>query len=62
MNEDVFNISLRKFLRKVGISGQRSRRLTLADIFMYDPFMAKPPTKLHGVELDPENAGYSRSR
>ena len=24
MNEDVFNMSLRKFLKKVGISGQRS--------------------------------------
>ena len=24
MNEDVFNMSLRKFLKKVGITGQRS--------------------------------------
>ncbi len=24
MNEDVFNMSLRKYLKKVGISGQRS--------------------------------------
>jgi hypothetical protein len=31
MNEDVFNMSLRKFLKKVGISGQRSIEITVRD-------------------------------
>ena len=31
MNEDVFNMSLRKFLKKVGISGQRSIEIAVRD-------------------------------
>ncbi len=31
MNEDVFNMSLRKFLKKVGITGQRSIEVTVRD-------------------------------
>jgi Family of unknown function (DUF6494) len=31
MNEDVFNMSLRKFLKKVGINGQRAVELTVRE-------------------------------
>ena len=31
MNEDVFNMSLRKYLKKVGITGQRSIEVTVRD-------------------------------
>ncbi len=31
MNEDVFNMSLRKFLKKVGITGQRAIEVTVRE-------------------------------
>jgi Family of unknown function (DUF6494) len=63
MNEDVFNASLRKFLKKVGITSQREIEKAVRDAIEsgrlkgHEKLPAKMVLTLAGVSLNHEVAG-----
>jgi Family of unknown function (DUF6494) len=58
MNEDVFNMSLRKFLKKVGVNSQRAVELTVREAISKgqlkgnESLPAKVTLTLGGTELN----------
>ena len=63
MNEDAFNMSIRKFLKKVGVSSQREieqavrRALDAGSLGGSETLKATVSLKLEGVDLDVEIDG-----
>jgi hypothetical protein len=51
MNEDVFNMSLRKFLKKVGVTGQRAIEEAVRDAVAAGKLPAEMTLILGGTDL-----------
>ena len=63
MNEDVFNMELRKFLKKVGVTSQREIERTVQDgiesgeLTGHEKLKAKIVLSIEGLDLDHEIEG-----